>query len=90
MGALIKMKKTDYSLYFLFFLLLLLVINILIIRFAYTSILNSFTAVSPPVGYLKIVTNVLSFLLASLVVFTSVVLTLKDATPPRRWPGWRS
>jgi len=76
------MKKTGFSLIFLFFLVLL-VINILIISTAYTSIFNFFRHISPAAGYLRIMVNVFSVLLASLVVFTSVVIILERRDPAK-------
>ncbi|PKM90742.1 MAG: cardiolipin synthase [Firmicutes bacterium HGW-Firmicutes-12] len=75
------MKKSGASIVLLF-ILLLLIINALIINTAYKAIFTFFREIAPT-PYFQITTDILSVLLASLVVFTSVVIILERRDPAR-------
>ncbi len=76
------MKKREFSLLLLFFLLMLS-INGLIINAAYTTIMSFFSQIALSSGYLKIISNLFSMILATLVIFTAIVILLERRDPAK-------
>lgn len=75
------MKKSAISVVLLF-ILFLLVINALIMETAYKAIFTLFREITPS-PYFQLTTDILSVLLASLVVFTAVIIILERRDPAR-------
>lgn len=75
------MKKSSASGIFLF-ILFLLVVNVLIIETAYKAVFSFFRNIAPT-PYLQLTTDILSVILASLVLFTAVIIILERRDPAR-------
>lgn len=76
------MKKPEFSFIFLFFVFLI-IINALILEIAYTTITSFFSPLSLSFGYVRIIANVFSAIVATLVVFTAIVIILERRDPAK-------
>jgi len=75
-------KKPEFSFFFLFFVLLLLV-NVIIVDIAYTTLMSLFSQITVSNSFLKTIANVYSVIVATLVLFTSVIIILERRDPAK-------